>query len=468
VLRRALFVSLVLLGPAPGAFAATAEVSGGKLLVRADSPASEGLTLLPTEGAYLLRSDRYRTSTLTSGPGCAASQPRELRCSGDIQAIDVQLNGDSFATERLRVPLTVTGGDGNDGIGIGGYTSGTFGSTAPVTIDAGGGRDNVSIRGLPRVSYMVDGGPGNDTLAGRRDFDAPGAAFTLRGGDGNDNLTGDSGADELDGGAGNDTLRGNGGDETVLGGSGTDTVIFAPTREAPVNVTLDGQRNDGAAGENALVADVENVTLTTPYDGGPAVGDNTVIGDDGPNVLVGAGVVRGMGGDDVLSAAASTPNELDGGDGNDRISARVYDDYTQYVVADRIECGSGDDVLLTDRRDPRPADCERFDLGLRVIARTAKVGPGGRAAVRVRCDDVVPCTGVGVALYYKKHLASVFSREGPPRLAPGASAIYRTRLNRWLARPGRFRRLTVTARAGGHAGGLFSRGDRVITLIRTR
>jgi hypothetical protein len=103
-----------------------------------------------------------------------------------------------------------------------------------------------------------------------------------------------------------------------------------------------------------------------------------------------------------------------------------------------------------------------------VIAR-AKVGPGGRAAVRIRCDDIVPCRSVGVSLFYKDHRADTYSgREGPATLRPGESAVYRDRLNRWLGRPGRFRKLTVTAVAEALVGGLDARAPRVIQLIRPR
>jgi hypothetical protein len=212
---------------------------------------------------------------------------------------------------------------------------------------------------------------------------------------------------------------------------------------------------------------VENVTLKTPNDGGPVFGRSTVIGDDGPNVLIGAGIVRGLGGDDVISSAGAGVNDLDGGDGNDRISARVYDDFTQYVIADRITCGNGDDVLFTDGRDPYPADCERFNLGLHVSAATAPVGPGGQAAVRVTCADSVPCRLGALTLKYKKHLANEYTGHSGPVIAPGHSVVYRVRLNRWLRRPGRFRTLVVTAMPEGTAGGLYAGIPRVIKLIRS-
>jgi hypothetical protein len=243
--------------------------------------------------------------------------------------------------------------------------------------------------------------------------------------------------------------------------------------EAPVSVTLDGQRNDGAPGENSLVGtDVENVTFATPFDGGPVPGGNTLIGDDGPNVLVGAGTVRGLGGNDVVVGASASANDLDGGDGDDRVGARVHDEFTDYLVADKLACGAGEDTAFTDRLDPRPPDCERFNLGLHVAVATAKVGPGGRAAIRVTCNDIVPCDLGNVVLRYKNHVASEFSGRPRMTIAPGHSAVRRVRLNRWLRRPGRFRTLTVTATPGasriGQPGEVTAGFPRAIKLIRAR
>jgi hypothetical protein len=244
--------------------------------------------------------------------------------------------------------------------------------------------------------------------------------------------------------------------------------LAPPCGEPRLSISLDGLANDGQPGENTLVdADVENVTLLNPYDGGPVPGGNTVVGNDDPNRLIGAGTVRGLGGDDVIVSNAATANKLDGGAGDDRISARVYDEASQYLVADEIACGKGDDVLFRDSRDPRPADCEHFDLGLHVAAATAPVGPRGRAAVRIRCADLVPCLLGRVTIRYRGHRASVRERR-QVTIAPGHTVTYRVLLYRWARRPGRFRTLPVTAVLDGTAGGLYAGFPRAITLIRAR
>jgi hypothetical protein len=458
-------ISVLTFALAPSAHAASARITDNALRITYAASGSERVQVLPqADGSYVVRVGDV-----------ASTRRRELHLSGTVERISVAMAGRrlaTFQTQNLRVPLEVAGGDEADLVMVGDALRHVVGSRAAVEVHTGGGRDSVITNGTAGVAYTVDAGAGRDNLEGLHPDGTGLPSFTLRGGDGNDRIVGDAGADELDGGPGNDDIDGGGGADTMLGGGGSDTALFtAPQRDQPrLTVSLDGERNDGVPGQNALVgADVENVTLRSPFEG-PVPGGNTLVGNDGPNRLVGAGTMRGLGGNDVLYSVGDAPNDFDGGDGDDRISARVYDPLIGQVAgADSVVCGNGDDVLLTDAGDPRPADCEHFNPGPRVIAATAKVGADGRAAVRIRCDDTVACRSVGVSLYYKNHRADVFSRrEGPATLQPGESALYRDRLNRWVGRPGRFRTLTVTAVAQALAGGLDARTPRVITLIRPR
>jgi Ca2+-binding RTX toxin-like protein len=473
--KRLIVVLAVLVAPA-SAHAASAEITDKTLHITYSASASEDVRVLPQAGGrYLVRVRRERGASIGAGAGCAPTRPRELRCGGDVEQISVSMQGNGFtvfAAQNLGVPLAVVGGNEADLVVLGDAVRRVVGSRAPVDVQTGGGRDSIIVNGTAGVGYTLDGGSGRDNLEGIQTMNAAQASFTLRGGDGPDRIVGDAGADDLEGGPGDDELDGRGGADTLLGGAGNDTASFvAPVSGEPrLTVSLDGERNDGQPGQNALVgADVENVTLQSPYEG-PVPGGNTLIGNDGPNRLIGAGTMRGLGGDDVLYSVGDAPNEFDGGDGNDRISARVYSPvFGQIAGPDEIACGSGDDVVLTDPPDAHPADCEHFNLGPRVVAATATVGPGGRAAVKIRCDDIVPCRSVGVSLFYKDHRADTYSgREGPATLQPGQSAVYRDRLNRWLGRPGRFRKLIVTAVAEALVGGLDARTPRVITLIRPR
>jgi hypothetical protein len=449
-MKRCALVATIALAALPTelAHAATAAIDSGVLRVTSGS-ANEDLRLLPSDGAYLVRSRSSRPA-LHAGTGCATSRPRELRCQGQVASVDVKLGNAAFnalQTQSLAVPINVTGGSGADLILIGSSPASRYGTSAGATVSGGPGRDSIIFVGLPGVPYVGDGGPGDDNLEGMRvDGGAP-ASFTLRGSTGNDRLRGDTGADELDGGPGRDQLQGNGGADTLRGGDGTDTATFvAPPPDQPrLSVTLDGERNDGQPGDNALVGtDVENITFVSPFEGGPVPGGNTLIGDDGPNVLVGAGIVRGMGGDDVVTGAAAEGNELDGGDGNDRVYAQVRDEAIQYVAKDKISCGPGDDTAFVDRLVPRPADCEHFNIGMHVASAIGRVNGDGLATIRVSCDDIVPCRFGGLLIHYKKHLAG---STGSARLtiAPGQAALGRVLLAPWLALRLRRHAVVVTA-----------------------
>ena len=83
----------------------------------------------------------------------------------------------------------------------------------------------------------VLGGDGADNITGNsRDnyFDGYNGNDTLNGGDGNDTLVGDAGNDTLNGGAGDDNLLGGGGDDdTADGGAGNDYFDEAPANNPP-------------------------------------------------------------------------------------------------------------------------------------------------------------------------------------------------------------------------------------------
>jgi hypothetical protein len=166
------------------------------------------------------------------------------------------------------------------------------------------------------LRLLVDLGDGDDTLSVDRSdplvaAGGPGAD-TLRSGAGGDELSGGPGDDRLDGGAGDDALTGGAGTDDLAGGAGEDFVRYDDAT-GPVTVSLDGTRNDGAAGENDFVrADVEGAG------GGPYGG--RVTGNDGPNVLGARGgdtTLDGGGGDDRLNGADTGRTVLIGGAGQD-------------------------------------------------------------------------------------------------------------------------------------------------------
>ncbi|PWC88669.1 hypothetical protein TSH100_07045 [Azospirillum sp. TSH100] len=137
--------------------------------------------------------------------------------------------------------------------------------------------------------WTIDGGAGNDNLTGNALSD------TLLGGAGNDLLYGAGGDDQLQGGAGNDTLEGGAGADLLSGGDGIDTVRY--TTSVKIDLAT-GQHTGDAAGD---VFDGIEIIRGSSY-------QDTLIGDAGNNWLLG-----GSGNDTLIGGAGA--DTLDGGDG---------------------------------------------------------------------------------------------------------------------------------------------------------
>jgi Ca2+-binding RTX toxin-like protein len=237
------------------------------------------------------------------------------------------------------------------------------------TVDGGEGNDDVS--GNDGMDTVL-GSAGGDTLAGGDDAD------TVDGGEGNDNVRGNDGRDDVLGGAGDDrldfprtdapepaggadSLQGGPGDDDLSvgprstsnvpdhlsGGAGTDKADFSD-RSAPLTIDLDGQADDGEAGEGDNVEpDVENViggadddTLTGSdaadnLDG--REGEDTLAGRGGDDMLVGG--VRDEGGDTLRGEEGS--DTLMGGPGEDAMAGGEQ--------VDKLFGGGGADSVDGDR-----------------------------------------------------------------------------------------------------------------------
>jgi Ca2+-binding RTX toxin-like protein len=114
----------------------------------------------------------------------------------------------------------------------------------------------------------------------------------------------------INGMGGDDTLLGTAERDTFIGGDGNDTVDYSGRTEN-LTITLDGQPNDGAAGENDdIAADIENVI------GG--LGNDTIVGNDQRNRLDGGA------GDDHLTGGGAR-DVLIGGNGDDTADADALD-----------------------------------------------------------------------------------------------------------------------------------------------
>ena len=142
-----------------------------------------------------------------------------------------------------------------------------------IDVDARSGDDSVSIDETngaftDSIPTTIDGGPGNDRLAGGS------GAETLVGGPGNDSIAGKHGNDVARMGAGDDTFVWDPGDgsDVVDGQGGTDTMVFngADVPEK-IDLTTNGNRL-------RLSRDVAGITMDT--DGVEQLDLNTLAGAD--------------------------------------------------------------------------------------------------------------------------------------------------------------------------------------------
>jgi len=214
-----------------------------------------------------------------------------------------------------------------------GVSGGRYAVTQPST--GSGGmvefRNIESIVGSPFGDQLMTNGQivslygeaGDDTLSAQ--MDAP-SGVVLRGGEGNDSLSGESLFDDLNGNQGNDTVNGWEGADWVLGGQGND-LLFGGAGDDYVQGNLGDDTVDGGAG-----ADVVR--------GGQ--GDDLVMGGAGNDQLfgdLGADTLTGGAGADVfhveISRGADLITDFNAADG-DRLKVDGDVDFSAEQVGDDI------------------------------------------------------------------------------------------------------------------------------------
>jgi Ca2+-binding RTX toxin-like protein len=157
-----------------------------------------------------------------------------------------------------------------------------------------------------------------------------------------DTIYGYGGNDDIFGWAGDDRILGGFGADHIDGGDGNDTAVYS---DSDVGVTVSlatGKGFDGTA-EGDTLANVENLT-GSPY-------DDTLIGDDGVNILDGGfgdDTIEGGGGDDILIGFYGH-DTLRGGDGSDALMGDRGNDWLDGGTGDdRMSGGEGHDVYYVD------------------------------------------------------------------------------------------------------------------------
>lgn len=416
--------------PAAARADASVRLVGSELQVNSDSQDAENLVVsrqatalecnpLPTPCLQLANGPQEIRDEV---PGSACQQltfnggPFDVIvvCTTNVATrLRVTLNdGDDFASIGTNVPSAIVdGGTGDDDLLsdsgadtlIGGADDDSLsddGNAGNDVLDGGTGSDSIAVSG---GNDDVTGGPGVDTvfldsgddtvrLDGLANDGPPGASSNIRpdleiinGGAGSDNLFGNAAANTLRGGSGNDLIDGGGGPDVLEGGTGADDLgggadvdrVVYPENAAQI-ITLDGARDDGAAGElDNVRADIEDVAA------GP--GDDTVVGNDAANALdggEGADRLTGGGGVDAFS----------GGPGADTLSARDG-------LPESVDCGTQADSAEADTVDV-PTGCEALSVSSALVPDVDGDGVNkptdcddGNAAVRPGAGDI-PDNGV--------------------------------------------------------------------------
>jgi Ca2+-binding RTX toxin-like protein len=390
-----------------------------------------------------------------SAVGCANSGGEDL-VNGD--AGDDALCGGDGPVAGVSDNDSLNGGSGVDHV--------FYPRTRPVTISLDGAVGDGEAGESDNVSSDIEdatGGRGNDRLIGNDGanlLDGAGGADSLSGMGGNDTLTdsgGDVAGDTLDGGAGDDSLSAGYGPDTYTGGDGEDALIDYIGRTVSVSVTLDGQPDDGAAGEGDNVGpDVEDVT------GGAAA--DTLVGNGSDNELAGGGgddTVSGGGGNDGVFGQAGR-DTLDGGAGRDRIDGGGGPDTlkSRDGETDRVECGGGTDSGQGEARDDISGDCENMDIAAPtgVTIASVVVTRSGFVVVRVACPAVERSCSGAIIVKTVRRVAKSFIKLGQVnyRLRGGDSRALRARISakdrRALRRARRVKVRTVVTNANSDTG----------------
>ena len=224
-------------------------------------------------------------SKLTAGPvGLAATATLAIGVAGALPAQVASAESPSSPTSPSASvfdgTLFVEGTAGNDAITIGIGADPTrfavdFGGSAPtqsfdvatftaISVSLGAGDDRFSVDPQGQFSnhlLTVRGGRGDDVISGSRGDDL------LSGGKGSDTIRGNDGNDLILGGSGNDNVDGERGADTELLGNGNDTALWLPGEGSDV---IDGEAGhdtltfigNGANEKFALSADGSHAILT--------------------------------------------------------------------------------------------------------------------------------------------------------------------------------------------------------------
>ncbi len=239
---------------------------------------------------------------------------------------------------------SVLGGDGNDSLVLAGGNDTGLGGAGNDTIDGGSGND--ILDGGADNDRLI-GGSGNDSIFGGTSADSLDGGSgddTLQGGAGADTFVDSGGVDELSyasdtvgvtvnmqlgtasGGdaqgdvfAGNtfENLRGGSGNDFLTGSTHYDNIIYGEGGNDTIVTNL-GDTAYGGAGDDSIYGSPESGSGN----------EDVLFGDDGNDIIVARGgtdtVFGGAGDDTVIAGNGDGIDSLDGGSGNDTLLLRNW------------------------------------------------------------------------------------------------------------------------------------------------
>ncbi|MEU4419118.1 calcium-binding protein [Actinoplanes sp. NPDC024001] len=254
-------------------------------------------------------------------------------------------------------------------------------NSTDLALTGDGGTGNDKIYGGPRADF-IQGDSGADKIygrGGRDELHGDDGSDRLSGGDGDDWISASDGNDLILGDAGNDSLHGGIGDDRMYGGAGQDSFSMDPAaygsdndyvaggsgdRDAVsyilytkgIRADADGAKgDDGAKGEKDTIAtDVEEIQ------GGE--GNDRLYGTGRADYLYGwAGddVIYGLTGDDLVVGEAGR-DKLYGGAGDDYVNGHDWEEPKGQDLLDGGSNGTAEGDLCEAHGGDTKVGCERI------------------------------------------------------------------------------------------------------------
>jgi Ca2+-binding RTX toxin-like protein len=258
--------------------------------------------------------------------------------NGTLSVFGDALDNNIVISRNAAGQILVNGG----AVPVKGGITPTVANTSLISVFGQGGNDQISLSevngALPAAQLF--GGDGNDVLTGGSGADL------LFGQAGNDTLLGKGGNDFLFGGADNDTLTGGDGDDQAFGEAGNDRMIWNPGDDTDLNeggAGTDTVEVNGGNGAEAFTVTANGTRVRfdrvtpAPFSIDIGTSENLVLNANGGDDTFTAG--NGLATLIQITADGGTGNDtLTGGDGNDLLLGGDGNDV--------VTGGRGNDVAL--------------------------------------------------------------------------------------------------------------------------